>query len=196
MALRRISEPEQEPFTLDEVKAHLRVSHADEDAVITLLIRAVRRAAEEWLGRALVEQTFELVLDAFPCREIRMPRPPLLTIESIKYDDADGNEQTLDVADYDVDTASQPGWVVPTDTWPSTITAINAVRIRFTAGYAASGDSPTDLASGVYEDIKAGMLLLLAHYYANKEAVLVGQGAVALPMGVEWLWQPYRIYSS
>lgn len=195
MALQLITAPEEEPVSLAEAKAHLRLEHEDEDSVINLLIRASRRRAEEFLGRALVEQTWELVLDAFPDAEIKLPRPPLLEVVSIKYDDEDGDEQTLPTEDYAIDTVSKPGWVVPADTWPTTLDAINAVRIRYTAGYGPTADSPVELASGVPEDIKAGILLFLAHLYANREAVVVGQAAVALPMGVEALWQPYRVYS-
>jgi len=42
-------------------------------------------------------------------------------------------------------------------------------------------------------DITAAMLLLIGHWYANREAVSVG-GPVETPLAVDSLLQPYRIY--
>jgi len=44
------------------------------------------------------------------------------------------------------------------------------------------------------DDIRAAMLLLIGHWYANRESVVVGQTALKLPLAVESLLQPYRIY--
>lgn len=42
-------------------------------------------------------------------------------------------------------------------------------------------------------DIKAAMLLIIGHLYGSREDVLVGVGAVELPMGSRHLLRPYRI---
>lgn len=44
------------------------------------------------------------------------------------------------------------------------------------------------------EDIQVAMLLLVGHWYENRETVIVGQSAIAIPFAVESLLQPYRIY--
>lgn len=44
------------------------------------------------------------------------------------------------------------------------------------------------------DDVKAAMLLLIGHWYANREAAIVGASASKLPLAVESLLQPYRIY--
>lgn len=44
------------------------------------------------------------------------------------------------------------------------------------------------------DDITTAMLLLIGHWYANREAVVVGASPSAVPMAVESLLQPYRIY--
>ncbi|HBU6573868.1 TPA: phage gp6-like head-tail connector protein [Citrobacter amalonaticus] len=56
-------------------------------------------------------------------------------------------------------------------------------------GYAEDEDSilPDD-------DVKAAMLLLIGHWYANRETVSVGQTVAEVPFAVEALLQPYRIY--
>lgn len=44
------------------------------------------------------------------------------------------------------------------------------------------------------DDIRAAMLLLIGHWYANRETVGVGVSATEVPFAVEALLQPYRIY--
>ncbi|MFK8861999.1 hypothetical protein, partial [Escherichia coli] len=62
-----------EPLALNEARLHLRIiaaaddatAHPD-DALVTALIKAARQAAELETGRKLGEQTFDVLLDAFP----------------------------------------------------------------------------------------------------------------------------------
>ncbi|HCJ6320165.1 TPA: phage gp6-like head-tail connector protein [Citrobacter sedlakii] len=44
------------------------------------------------------------------------------------------------------------------------------------------------------DDVKAAMLLLIGHWYANREAVNIGNITSEIPFAVEALLQPYRIY--
>src|SRR5262245_18579900 len=113
MALKLITPP-ADLISLAEAKAHLRVDHDDDDATITFLISAATQYADArtgWLGRALMSQTWDLVVDAFPtstrccwpvapvtvssAAAIQIPWPPLETVSSVKYLDADGVQQTM-----------------------------------------------------------------------------------------------------
>lgn len=176
MSLALVVNPGIEPISLDEAKLHLRVDSADEDALITTLIKAARQQAEHELGRALITQTWELRLDAFPSSEIRLAMPTVRSIESIKYLDAMGAEQTVPSADYALDAATTPGWVLLASgaSWPSTYDGANAVRVRFTAGYGTAG---TDVPANVI----AWMLLQIGALYKQREAFAVGQTVAELP---------------
>ncbi|HFS7074847.1 head-tail connector protein, partial [Enterobacter hormaechei] len=44
------------------------------------------------------------------------------------------------------------------------------------------------------DDVKAAMLLLIGHWYANRESVVIGETVSQVPLAVEALLQPYRIY--
>lgn len=57
------------------------------------------------------------------------------------------------------------------------------------AGYSEDPDSIL-----LTEDVKAAMLLLIGHWYANRETVIVGDTVAEVPFAVEALLQPYRIY--
>jgi uncharacterized phiE125 gp8 family phage protein len=196
MSLRLITAPTELPLTLAEVKEHLRVQDSDEDGMIDLYISAATAYAESFMGRALIDQIWEVVLDTFPTDDlaIKIPRPPLIAVSSVNYDDVDGFQQTLATSEYDVDTASQPGWIVPATSWPATIEAINAVRIRFRAGYVDMSDSPS--VGEVPNDILNGILLIVGTLYAVRETVIVGQTPVSMPWSAEQLLRRHRIETS
>lgn len=195
MAVKLITPAAAYPVTMTEAKAHLNVDFTDHDALIELFLQAATDDAQEFTGRAFVRQTWELVIDEFPASEIRIPKPPLIEVVSLKYDDADGNEQTLADTEYYVDDISQHGWVVPVSTgWPATVDAINAVRIQYIAGYADSGASPAVLADRVPYAIKAAVLLELGSLYAYRETMVVGQAATRMPWSAEQLLRQYRVH--
>lgn len=193
-----ITPPEAEPISLIEARLHLKLdatgspaTHPD-DTLVTALIAAVRQHLDGDMGlleRALVTQTWELTIDEFPEDEFRVPLPPLQSIVSIKYDDPAGAEQTVSPDDYVVDLISEPAWVLPVTgaTWPDTYDTVNAVRVRFTAGYG--------VASAVPAPIKSAMLLMLGDLYENRQETIIGTISSQLPRGVDALLSPYRVLS-
>lgn len=178
MTLKFISGPALEPITLAEAKLHLRVDNSAEDALITAMVVAVRRQAEHELGRALITQTWEQVLDCFPAVEIELPKPRVLAITSVKYVDFETVEQTLDPSAYALDADNLPGWLLPASAtvWPTDVLqdTTNAVRVRFTAGYGP-------LAADVPANVVAWMLLQLGALYRNREAFQVAAPVAELP---------------
>jgi uncharacterized phiE125 gp8 family phage protein len=186
MALRLITAPATEPLSVAEAKKHLNVTHSDDDEYISSLITAARMhidGKDGILGRALVTQTWELVLDTFP-DDILIPLPPLQSVAFVTYVDGDGVEQTLATDQYTVDNVSEPGWIVAgPNGWPSTGDYINAVTVRFTAGYEV-----------VPEPIKRALRLMIGHFYENREDVVTGVSVTKLPNASEMLLGPYRVY--
>jgi uncharacterized phiE125 gp8 family phage protein len=126
--------------------------------------------------------------------EIKIPLPPLQTVESVMYDDGEGIEQTLATSEYTVDNVKQPGWLVPTTSWPATFDAVNSVRVRFVAGYAPGSGSPADLAANVPPDIKQAMLLDVGARFEHRENAIAGVSITPLPDAWEALLRPHRIH--
>jgi uncharacterized phiE125 gp8 family phage protein len=187
MTLRSITAPASEPVTLAEAKLHLRVSIATDDALITSLITAARVEAEQQTERSFMPQTWELTLDCFPC-VITLNRPPVTSITSLKYLDTAGVQQTLSPSLYALDSDSEPARVVPAygQSWPSTQAFINAVRVRYVAGYAD--------AAAVPEAIKDWMKIRVNTLYEFREQILAGLPVAQVPF-VGGLLDPYRIWS-
>lgn len=186
MFVRVVTAPTDEPLSLEEAKLHCEVEDAETrwDALLTALIAAAREHAEQVTRRAIMPQTLELLLPCFN-EEIRLPRPPLLWVESVKYIDVDGSEQTVAASDYQVDSLTEPGRVKPVygSYWPSIRASdYNAVKIRYHAGY-ASPSSPTsdDPAGGVPQLIKHWMKVRIAQLFEHREALIAGTIVSPLP---------------
>lgn len=170
MALKLITAAAALAVSLVEAKAHLRVTVADEDTLITALITAATETAEQLTGRALMPQTWELTLDAFP-DAFELTRTPVASVTSLKYYDGTGVLTTLDGAAYSLDTAHDfgPAYVVPAYglAWPASRDQVNAVALRFVAGYAS--------AAAVPEPIKAWIKLQVGAMFENRELEATGQ---------------------
>lgn len=182
--LETVTPPAAEPVTLDEAKAHLRVTTADEDALITRLIAASRRWCESFQGRAWVSRTYRLKLSTFPggSRPIALPFPPLVAVNAISYTRSDGTVATLPASDC-LTLTGEPSKVLPVNGWPSeSLQAGLPVSIEYVAGNGAS------------EDQVAALLLILGALYEHRQDEVeaaprpVQMGAKAL------LWPMRRVY--
>ncbi|MDX0555546.1 phage gp6-like head-tail connector protein [Sinorhizobium medicae] len=186
MSLRLVTPATAEIVTLAEAKAHLRVDFTDDDAYITALAEAAQdwlSGENNWLGRSVVEQTWELKLERFPSGKVDLPKPPLIEVTGVFYTPSDGGAE-VEIADFrEIDVGvSEGGYILPaknTD-WPVTDGEPGSVRITFESGY-----------SDVPKSIKHAALLMIGHWYENREAA--SQAKISdLPMAVDALLYPYR----
>lgn len=168
-------------------------TNTTEDPELVRWIRSAREHIEKITGRALITQTLDLMLPCFPaCAVLELPRAPLQSVTSVKYISSDGTETTWDAGNYVVSTGSDydPGRLALAYgvSWPSfTPYPLDPVRIRYVAGYGASGASvPTNL--------RDAMLLLVGHWYANRETVITGTISKQLEFTVDALVGNYRLW--
>ena len=191
MGLVLLTGPAEEPVSVEEAKAHLRVSTAADDALIGSLIAAAREHVEARCRRALVTQVWDLYLDAFPAgEEIELAMPPLRAVESVTFFRDDGTSGVMSSLEYVVDAVGEPGAVVLAKGagWPSAeLRPRNGVRVRFEAGYGGAEDVP--------RAIRQAVLLIVGALYENREQVIVAQGVnlALLPFGIEALLAPFRV---
>ena len=181
------------PITLDEAKAHCRVTFSDDDTLIERLINAATHEIQNRTQRTLCETTYIEQLDRFPSGGIKLAMPPLLSVQSIIYFNAAGSQITLSSSDYLVDTHSEPGWVMlaPDKEWPETQDRINAVAITYKAGYLAGGTAQQQR-DAVPEDLRAWLLIRVATLYENRESVSFASAPFNIT-ALDSLWQPYRV---
>lgn len=189
MSLKRIIPPAEDPITLAEAKLYLRVDSTADDDLITDMVSAATRQAENFTRRAFVTQTWDQIMDS-PDTLIEVRRPPLISVDGIYATDTDGVESELAAATYYyVDTASEPGRVrlrtgATWPTWPE-IREIAGFRIRYTCGYGGASDVP--------EDIKLAIRRTVASWYENREDYITGAVAANLPENAESILSDYRV---
>ena len=182
MALKLITAPSTYPVTLAEAKLHCRVDIADDDTLITALITAATEMAEQKTGRAIMTQTLELTLDAFP-EAFELTRVPVQSITSVKYYDTTGAQQTLSNTLYALDAADDFGFAhispVYAGVWPDTRDQINAVAVRYVAGYADAASVP--------QSIKNWILLMVSTMYENRETEAYSSRAVSTTVQMQFV---------
>lgn len=187
--IRQTVAPAIEPVTRDEVKEHLRILSDSEDNQIDALIAVARTWVEEYTERQLITATWQLKLDRFPCWEIYLPKPDLLTISTLTYLDLDGVSQTLtESTDFVKSTAGYKGRLTPAyqTYWPLTRSQIDAVTITYTSGYGATR-------ALIPTPIKHAIKMLCGQFYENREPVTVGKVTKEMEFAVTSLLMPYKV---
>jgi uncharacterized phiE125 gp8 family phage protein len=185
--------PVEEPLALEDAKHHLRVTWDDENERIEALIQAAREhidGRDGWVGRALITQTWDYTLREFPVEDcIRLQLPPVQSIVSVKYRDVAGNLVTFGSTNYTL--SSDHDWqpevrLAYGASWPATRDDLDAVVIQTVNGYGLTAET-------VPQPIRQALLLLIGHFYQNREPVNIGNITTPLPYAVEALLQPYVI---
>jgi uncharacterized phiE125 gp8 family phage protein len=180
----RVITPPEPIVTWAEAQKHLRLDDDEEQAYVEALIAAATGWIDGpggWLGRAVGRQLLELVDCGFGNNAL--PYPPAIEIESIVY--LDGTRTAVTMADTDyrllINGSLAPA---PNLSWPSVASDLEAVRVRYHAGY-----------ESVPPAIKQAILLLVGHWYANRETVVTGTIVAQMPFAVEALLSTYRVWS-
>ena len=169
------SAPPALPVALAELKAFLRISVSDEDALLAGLVRAAAELCEVFIGRALIERTVEEVAAATV--RIRLGAGPVRSIDSVAALDEAGAATLLDAGDFtaEIDAAGEGGVTLHM--------APEAPRLRITyrTGMAADWNN-------VPEMLRHGIIRLAAQYYLRRGETKEAE----VPAAVTALWRPWR----
>lgn len=143
---RQISRPVYPVVTVAEMREHASGIPANQwDTLIAEFIEAATEEAQDDCWRQFLLSTYETRLNDFS-ETIYLPRPPLNKVLSVDYISGDGVQTRLvEGTDYQVDTHGEPGIIRPArhTTWPTVLSdTLNAVTIRYQAGYSTTSDDP------------------------------------------------------
>jgi hypothetical protein len=181
------------------------------DPTIAEMIVEAREYIETFTRRALISQGWTLTLDGFPPHYletaspylelasglrhpelldvhkdvIRLPKPPLLTVDEIRYVSVDGASTVLDPSFYQVVKSEVRGEIARAynQSWPSTRNQAEAVSVDFTCGYGPS-------ASDIPAVARRACRLIVGHLYVNREVFVDNRFAIEVPHGLDsLLWQ-------
>ena len=183
--LKVTSEPSQEPITLAELKAWLKITTDDEDTLLTGLIVAARSEIESYLRKKLITQELTMVLDQWPFSSIgdwegnietaigevatqvalKLWYPPLQSVTSITATFQDDTTQVWPAINYIVDTSTEDDYgriIIKRDaTLLVNLREAVSIAIIYLAGY---GDNPSDVPFA----IRQAILVYSAYLYQNR----------------------------
>lgn len=174
-------------ITIEQAKAHLRVEHGEEDALITSLIASAFRHIENRTGQVFDQRDgVVMIADRLPkgSEGLELQWTPVREVTEVSYADPDGVEATL-VDSFEIDSRGVYPvlYPLPDFEWPAHRPQRSSVRISMNAGY-----------EEIPADVSAAALLIIGHLYEHRESVVIGTISGELPMGVEMLLAPYVIH--
>ena len=183
-----LTPPAQEPLSLADAKAFLRVAHDDDDGVITSLIAAARGHVEAQARCLLINQTWRYVCDAWPQSGRITPRMgPLQSLVAARVYDANGESRLLDAGLFVIDRAagavSAPMWSLPQ---PGR--AHGGVELDLLYGFGAAP-------ANVPELLRHAVRMLVSHWYDNRGLIAIGQSVAMMPSTVTAMIASYRVRS-
>jgi hypothetical protein len=193
---RLITPPSDEPVTLGEAKAWLKVDHVEEDALIQNLITTARERFETLTGQSLMIQQWRAYLAYWPLQmddhwwdgvregaytwasqtRIDLLHGPVRQIDSFFLFDAEGNETVYPAEHYLLDKVRDQLVLKTGAPLPQGERAANPIEITYTVGY--------ESIPGV---IKTSLLKLVTHLFEHR-----GDENFTIPKNVLSLWLPYR----
>ncbi len=161
-ALTLVTAPTSDPVSIDDAKTHMRVEDTEDDAYIGSLIKAATAFvdADGVLGRAMVTQTWAQHGYGWSGR-VALTMTPVQSLSAVKYYDVDNALQTATLSDFRLIGTPKDSFVEPVSSWPATFDRPDALRLEYVAGYGASSAVPVA--------VQHAMLMLIAHWYENRE---------------------------
>lgn len=187
MIIERIADAKAEAISLDEARKQCRVLNTDDDDVLRIFIEAARNSVEHIIENALVEGTYAFYFDCSqPAFKIYKPIVSITTFEYKTARNTGTYSGSLTGSDYHMDT--EQGLITLND---STMTDIveqsNAIKITAVVGQPNIGI--------IKGDIKLAMLLMIGHWFENREDSIIGPNITSIPMGAKHLLSPYKVFS-
>lgn len=189
--LRIHTAPTLEPITLTQFKQHCRITHYDEDSLMSSYITAARQWCEHYCERAFYTQTWNYHADEFPTgsNPIVIYRPQYASVTAFTYKDTASASQSLSASDYQVRSTGEPIKIYPAlnEVWPLTDCSVNNVNFRFVCGWSTIALIP--------QAIKQAIMVLAAQWMKYREPIVTGMTVENVPVAVESLLQPWKVFS-
>jgi len=170
------SDNPEKVISLSDMKNYMRVDGTTDDNLINDFIDIATEAAKQYMRRAIITETLELILDR-PSNsgfdevdrlgdgvhnttrqsvygygnEIDLPFLPIQSITSIKTFDVTNAETTVSAAFYTLDGDGGRVFLNSGNVWPSNLRDRAAMKIRFVAGY---GSVPSAIPAGIRQAVR------------------------------------------
>lgn len=206
MSLILLESPKEEPVSLMEIKAFLKLEGKEEDPLLTTLVKIARQAIEAYTARSLVYQSWRfttnldyslsrsdpLYLTGQKSRSLKgleIPRSPFVDLleppQLLVH-----HQQPRPLSHYRLDTAGRVAKLHICTTVSGYFSTSSLLQLDFKAGYGSTSED-------IPEGLRHGILIMVAELYENRLDSLNHRPEIALsPVLNERaleLIKPYRI---
>lgn len=196
MHVQRISKSGGLPLPLEDVQLDLRVDDTADAPTLKRLIMGAAGFLERRSGFVIIPGTFEAILcGGWPIDAFEIMRGPLRGVTAIQYlsDNAVWSDATL--TDFQISALEKSFVVSPLSTFvaPDIFSDLDSVKVVFEAGF-RSDTSGADEAPEMPDELKTTLVMLVGHYYQNRELFAADKiaevelGAGALLASVRQYW--------
>lgn len=176
--------PLVEPVSLAEVKQRLRITHNDEDAVITALIESARAHVEVSTGLILMKQSWRINVNDWPEKGvIPLSFWPLLSVDKVTLYDDSGGSRILLPSLYQLKRQLRPATLCLQRSPLASIGLIKGLEIDVTAGY-------SDKAEDVPAPLRQAILLII-DYWFEVRGIAGNSAELGIPLSALEVMQPY-----
>lgn len=193
--LTTLTEPKVEPVDLSEAQDHLRVVDDESLSEITLLYTAARQWAEAYTGRKFIRQQLRMVWHDFPhARGFSLPYAPVRSTDAlvVRYYEVGSTATVWSSTNYTLVHEADPAavWLKRDQEFPFVeLENGRGVEVDYWVGYSTGPN-------GVPDIIKAGIHMVAAHWYENRETVVTGTIASQVPLSAKAALAAYRTTSA
>lgn len=160
-------------------KAWLKVEHDEEEDLIDALIGTALATIERLTGELLGSTAATIYADAWATQPFTFG--PVTAIEAVRYYDASNTLATLPAAQ----------WWADLNSWPQRVT-FNAPPAIYTDRHQGVQISATVGHAVLPAQLRTAALLLVGHYYENRQQVVTTGTPKEVPFAVDALCSTYR----
>lgn len=186
MHLEKLTDPAFTAVTLARLRNNSNIPSGQDEDFLTEALKSAEDYIERYLECTIGLAEWRLTLDSFPPVAAYWKKPvplliplwPIRSVDEIEYTDPDGGTATLPLSQIlqPLGEARFHLRLKSGFSWPETSCDPNSVRIAFTAGYPTQAKIPGTMTRAI--------LMLVSHWYENREAVLTGTVSKEIELGV------------
>ena len=199
MHLEKITDPAFIAVTLARLRTNSNIPNGQDEDFLVEALKSAEDYCERYLECTIGLAEWRLTLDSFPQvgawqdpfqafpqtyqsrkAELLIPLWPIRSVTAIAYTASDGTSSTPLSLSQIVQPIGNDRYHLRMKkgfSWPSTDGSPNAVAITFQAGWPTQAKLPGTLTRAI--------LMLVSHFYENREAVLTGSISKEVELGVQ-----------